>query len=321
MLFDIALPTAVFLIALVSTLVYGKAEKRVKTMFEDKEFSIRDAALLVVAMGTMVSVLVVFPTQAILVLFLWVYSVALFMVIYLISKKWYFGPIGPAVFLALYFLFRGTSLWNFWLLDLFAVIFVVFITVYIGSLFTWKTTLVFALILTIMDVIQVLITGYMVKTSEKIISLYLPVFIVLPVVPYLTPTLGLGLGDLFLTGLLSIQTTKKYGRRVALSALLSISIVFGIVEVFMLNYFPEQALPATVMIFGGWLIAISYNQRAFIMSSPYLTEVTAFTVLTVLGIIGALAQSTWWLFPTLTFVLLGIAATIENRYRRVKGDS
>jgi hypothetical protein len=256
MLFDVALPIAVFLIALASTLLYEKVEKRVKTMFEEREFSMRDAALLVIAMGTMVSVLVVFPTQAILVLFLWVFSVALFMITYLISQKWYLGPIGPAVFLALYFVFKDTNVWNFWLLDLFAVIFVVFITVYVGSLFTWKTTLAFALLLTIMDVIQVLYTGYMVKTSEKFINLSLPVFIVLPVVPSLHPLLGLGLGDLFLTGLLSIQTTKKFGRQVALISVLSIVIVFGIVESFMLTFFPEQALPATVMIFGGWLIVI-----------------------------------------------------------------
>jgi presenilin-like A22 family membrane protease len=213
-----------------------------------------------------VSVLVVFPTQAILVLFLLVFSVALFMITYLISQKWYLGPIGPTVFLALYFTFKDTSVWNFWLLDLFAVIFVVFITVYVGSLFTWKTTLVFALLLTIMDVIQVLYTGYMVKTSERIISLSLPIFIVLPVVPALHPLLGLGLGDLFLTGLLSIQTAKKFGRKTALMSVLSIVIVFGIVESFMLTYFPEQALPATVMIFGGWLIVIGakYVNRSMV---------------------------------------------------------
>jgi len=281
MLFDMALPTAIFLITLASTLLYGKVEKRVKTMFEEREFSIRDAALLVVAMGTMVSVLVIFPTQAILVLFLWVFSVALFMVTYLISQKWYLGPIGPAVFLALYFVFKDTSVWNFWLLDLFAVIFVVFITVYVGSLFTWKPTLAFALLLTIMDVIQVLYTGFMVKTSERIISLSLPIFIVLPVVPSLHPLLGLGLGDLFLTGLLSIQTAKKFGRQIALVSVLSIAIVFGIVEAFMLTYFPEQALPATVMIFGGWLIIIgakyvnrTMGARRQAVPTHYLDQVT-----------------------------------------------
>ncbi|HVP40651.1 MAG TPA: hypothetical protein VMS95_01690 [Candidatus Krumholzibacteriaceae bacterium] len=281
MQFDVALPTALFLIALASTLVYEKVEKRVKTMFEEREFSMRDAVLLVIAMGTMVSVLVIFPTQAILVLFLWVFSVALFMITYLISQKWYLGLIGPAVFLTLYFVFKDTSVWNFWLLDLYAVIFVVFITVYVGSLFTWKTTLVFALLLTIMDVIQVLYTGYMVKTAERIISLSLPIFIVLPAVPSLHPLLALGLGDLFLTGLLSIQTVKKFGRQVALMSVLSIAIVFGIVEAFMLTYFPEQPLPATVMIFGGWLIVIgakylkiNIDSRRHAVPTRHLDQVT-----------------------------------------------
>jgi hypothetical protein len=317
-LFDVALPMAVFLIALASTLLYGKVEKRVKNMFEEREFTMRDAVLLVIAMGTMVSVLVVFPTQAILVLFLWVFSVALFMITYLISQRWYLGPVGPAAFLVLYFVFKDTSVWNPWLLDLFAVIFVVFITVYVGSLFTWKTTLAFALLLTIMDVIQVLYTGYMVRTSEKIIGLSLPVFIVLPVVPFLHQRMGLGLGDLFLTGLLSIQATKKYGRQVALISVLSIVTVFAIVESFMLTYFPEQGLPATVMVFGGWLIAVSTHERNIIASDPYLTEITTYTLLTVMGIIGALVQTIWWLFPTLIFSLFGTATTMEYRYRRVK---
>jgi len=281
MLFDVALPTAIFLIALAATLLYGKVEKRVKTMFEEREFTLRDAALLVIVMGIMVSVLVIVPSQAILVLFLWVFSVALFMITYLISQKWYLGPIGPAVFLVLYFVFKDTGVWNFWLLDLFAVIFVVFITVYVGSLFTWKTTIAFALLLTIMDVIQVLYTGYMVTTSQKIISLSLPIFIVLPVVPSLQTLLGLGLGDLFLTGLLSIQTTKKYGKRFAIMSVLSIAIIFGIVEAFMLTYFTHQALPATVMIFGGWLIAIGVkyaNRRMGLrrqaVPTHYLDQVT-----------------------------------------------
>jgi hypothetical protein len=271
-MFDVALPTAVFAIAIACTLLYGKVEKRVSTMFEEREFTMQDAAILVIAMGAMVSVLVIFPTQAILVLFLWVFSVALFMITYLISQKWYLGPLGPAVFLALYFVFRNTNVWTPWLLDIFALIFVMFITVYISSLFTWKTTLVFALLLTIMDVIQVLYTGYMVKTSERIIGLSLPVLIVLPVVPSLHTWVGLGLGDLFLTGLLSIQTTKKYGRQVSLMSVLSIAVIFGIVEAFMLTFFPEQALPATVMVFGGWLIAMFLTKKIRLRATHILQK-------------------------------------------------
>jgi hypothetical protein len=254
MTFDIALPIAIFFIALATILLSAKLERRVKSLFEEKEFTMRDSVLLVVAMGGMVTALVFVPSEAILVLFLWVFSVAMFMITYLISQKWYLGFIGPTVFLALYFIFKDTAVWKWYLLDMFAVIFIVFITVYVGSFFTWKTTFAFASFLTIMDIIQVLGTGYMVQTSGKIIDLALPIFIVLPVLPSTNILMALGLGDLFLTGLLGIQTAKKFGRRFAMISVLSMAIVFGIVEALMLTYFEHQALPATVMIFGGWLI-------------------------------------------------------------------
>jgi len=257
MTFDVMLPTALILIAVATILLYSKLEKRVKTLFEEKEFTIKDALLIVVAMGAMITVLVIVPSQAILVLFLWVFSVALFMITYLISQRWYLGLVGPVAFLVLYFLFKDTAVWKYYLLDLFAILFIVFITVYVGSFFTWKTTFAFAAFLTIMDVIQVLGTGYMITTSKKIFDLSLPIFIVLPVVPSLEALMALGLGDLFLTGLLGIQTEKKYGRRFAILAIVSMAVVFGIVEAIMLTYFPHQGLPATVMIFGGWLIAVA----------------------------------------------------------------
>jgi hypothetical protein len=317
MTFDVALPLALSFIAVATILLYTKLEKRVKTLFEEREFSIRDVLLLVVAMGVMVTVLVFVPSQAILVLFLWVFSVALFMAVYLASKKWYLGFIGPAVFLVLYFLFKDTWVWKWYLLDVFAVIFVVFITVYVGSFFTWKTTFAFAFFLTIMDIIQVLGTGYMVTTGEKVISLALPIFIVLPILPSLQFLMALGLGDLFLTGLLSIQTAKKFGKRFAIISILSMAIVFGIVEALMLTYSPQQALPATVMIFGGWLIALSIGQRDRILVNPYLTETTVYTTLAVISTIGALAQSIWWLFAGFIFGLLAVAVALEYRYRRV----
>jgi presenilin-like A22 family membrane protease len=271
MTFDITLPIILILIAAATIFLSEKMEKRVKTLFEEKEFTIRDAVLLVVAMGAMVTALVFVPSQAILVLFLWVFCVALFMITYLISQKWFLGFIGPVIFLVLYFVFRNSWVWNYYLLDTFAFIFIVFITVYVGSFFTWKTTLAFALFLTIMDVIQVLGTRYMVTTSQKVLSLSLPIFIVVPVVPSLQYLVALGLGDLFLTGLLSIQTAKKFGRRFAIESTVLIALVFGIVEALALTYYPKQALPATVMIFGGWLIAIATKYGMKLLGKEALT--------------------------------------------------
>jgi len=310
MTFDIMLPTALVLIAVATIFLYSKLEKRVKTLFEEREFSIKDALLLVIAMGGMVTLMVIIPSQAILVLFLWVYSVALFMITYIISQRWYLGFIGPAAFLVLYFLFKDTTVWNYYLLDLFAILFIIFITVYVGSFFTWKTTFAFAVFLTIMDVIQVLGTGYMITTSRKIFDLSLPIFIVLPVVPSPGFLMALGLGDLFLTGLLGIHTAKKYGRRFAFMAVLSMAVVFGIVEAIMLTYFPHQGLPATVMIFGGWLITLLVLFRRQIDADPYLTESITYGLLTAMGVLGALALTLWWLLPTALFGLLASVASI-----------
>lgn len=318
MTFDVMLPTALVLIAVATIILYSKLEKRVKTLFEEREFSIKDALLLVIAMGGMVTLMVIIPSQAILMLFLWVFSVALFMITYIVSQKWYLGFIGPAAFLALYFLFKDTAVWNYYLLDLFAIIFIVFITVYVGSFFTWKTTFAFAVFLTIMDVIQVLGTGYMITTSRKIFDLSLPIFIVLPVMPSMEFLMALGLGDLFLTGLLGIHTAKKYGRRFAFMAILSMAVVFGAVEAFMLTYFPYQGLPATVMIFGGWLIALLALFRRQIDADPYLTESITYGLLTAMGVLGALALTLWWLLPTVVFGLLASAASISYMKKQAR---
>jgi hypothetical protein len=318
MTFDVVLPIVLILIATVTIFLSERMEKRVKTLFEEKEFTIRDAVLLVVALGGMVTVLAFVPTQAILVLFLWVFSLALFMITYLISQKWFLGFTGPAIFLALYFVFRDTWIWNYYLLDAFAFIFVVFITVYIGSFFTWKITFAFALLLTIVDVIQVLGTRFTVTTSEKVLSLSLPIFIIVRAAPAVQYLLALGLGDLFLTGLLSIQTAKKFGRRFAIESSVSIAIVFGIVEAFTLTYYPQQPLPATVMIFGGWLLALPASQKDRILSNSYLTETTIYGIVTGISIIGTLGQSIWWLIPGASFGALAIVSALEYEHGTMK---
>jgi len=318
MTFDVVLPAVLILIATVTILLSERMEKRVKTLFQERDFTIRDAVLLVIAMGGMVTVLAFVPSEAILILFLWVFSVALFMITYLISQKWFLGFIGPAIFLALYFIFRNTSVWNYYLLDTFAFIFVVFITVYVGSLFTWKTTIAFALFLTIVDVIQVLGTRFTVTTSEKVFSLSLPIFIILRAVPATQYLLALGLGDLFLTGLLSIQTAKKFGRRFAIGSSVSMAIVFGIVEAFTLTYYPQQALPATVMIFGGWLLFLPISQKDRILCNPYLTETSVFAILFGISIIGMVGQNIWWVLPGAFFGLLAVVAAIKYEHTTMK---
>jgi hypothetical protein len=123
-----------------------------------------------------------------------------------------------------------------------------------GSLFTWKTTAAFAALLTIMDIIQVLITGFTVVSAGKAIELGLPVGVILPTFPYAGWTF-LGLGDIFLFGLLSIQTTRKYGRNFGLVSILSMTIVFLLLQTILLNY-ADGGFPATVLVISGWLTSL-----------------------------------------------------------------
>lgn len=250
MQFDILLPSVLFFITVASVILHGKYKRKIKSLLEEKELKIRDAVSLVALMGVVVTVLVLVPQYAIRAIFLCMYAIILYLTTYLIIPKWYLAPLTPAVFILLY-LFS----WNVYLLDIFAAIFVIFISVYLGSLFTWKTTVVFAGLLTIMDIVLVLVTKAMVTTGMTMIrDLRLPVAIIVPAFPA-TARITLGLGDIFFSGLLSIQTTEKYGKKMGCLSALFIAVTFAIFE-FIQLYYGFQALPATVFVVSGWLISL-----------------------------------------------------------------
>jgi len=256
--FDILLPSALFFLTAAAVFLYPKLENKVKAILEEKKFSIRDVVVLVVVMGIAVTVLVIIPDYAILILFLILYSMMLFLSIYIVLSKWYMGLLLPATFLALYFVFWNTPRTDVSVLifmDVFAAIFVVFASVYMGTLFSWETIAVFAGLLTVMDVIQVLVTGFMVESSLKMQNLKLPVMIFVPTFPYQSSGMLLGLGDILLSSLLTIQTARKYGKKFGYISLAFISAAFLIFEFLMLNY-ETGAMPATVFIVCGWLVAL-----------------------------------------------------------------
>jgi len=256
--FDILLPSALFLLTAAAVFLYPKLETKVKSILEDKKFSIRDVVVLVVVMGIAVTVIVLIPSEAIRILFLIFYSMMLFFSAYMVLPRWYIGLLLPAAFLILYFVFWNTPRTDASVLifmDVFAVIFVVFASVYMGTLFGWETIAVFAGLLTVMDVIQVLVTGFMVESSKKMLSLNLPVMIFVPTFPYQSAGMILGLGDILLSSLLTIQTARKYGRKFGYVSIAFIAAAFLIFEVLMF-YYMTGAMPATVFIVCGWLASL-----------------------------------------------------------------
>ncbi len=257
MYFDIAMPLTLFFVTLLSVFLNEKTDRKLKSVLEERKFALRDAILLLAAMAAMVSLIAFIPQMAIMTIFLFSYSTLLFIFTYLFSnKRWYVATLMPALFVFLYLFFNKTPIWSNYLINLYGVIFAILITLYLGSLFTWKTSLVFAVLLTIMDAILVF-TGTMGSAATATISLNLPVLITVQTLPAVVLDgkivyMRLGLGDLFFAGLLAIQTFKTYGRNFAILSVIAMATSFFIFEAVLLTYGPI-AFPGTLMIICGWL--------------------------------------------------------------------
>jgi hypothetical protein len=266
--FDLGMPITLFLVTLLSMFLSKKTEGKLKGSLEDREFQSRDAALLVGLMAVMIT-LVVFVQQIsviMMVLFLFAYSMLLFTFTYLFSKnRWYVGILPPAVFILLYVFLRDTNVWIYYLSNIYGLVFAVLITLYLATLFTWKTTAVFGALITVMDIILVLVTKTMVEAASAAMRLSLPVFVFVPLIPLNITTEGillgmrLGLGDFFFAGLLAIQTFKQYGKRFAVLSAATMTVSFFIFEVLMLTY-QISALPGTLMIICGWVPLVLFKE-------------------------------------------------------------
>jgi len=326
--FDIAMPLTLFAVTMVAMFLNKRVERKLKSTLEEKEFRVRDAVLLVAAMSVMISLMVFIPQTAVMIMFLFSYSMLLFIFTYLFSdfkknrakifclaflvvsflaatisllsfgvngtvaygalgffglfgfaflaliyeenrvdtgERWYLAVLPPASFICLYLFFSRTPIWFPYLLDLFAVVFAVLIILYLGSLFTWKTSLIFVGLLTVMDIILVLFTGTMVSAARHVFVLRLPILISVPTVPIILTEWGwlymsLGLGDFFFAGLIGIQTMKKFGKDFAVLSVVSMTISFFVFEILMLNY-GLRAFPGTLMIICGWLPLVLWKMR------------------------------------------------------------
>ena len=247
---DIILPSIISIVTITVVLLFNKLKQRLRTPFQETQLGIREAALLVVVMGLMVTVFAFIPQQAIQFLFLLSCSVILFLFAYALLNKWALALIAPLIFVTLYFFF-----WNLLLLNIFAILFAVLISVYVGSFFSWKTVLVFTALITAMDVIQVFITGHMGESAQRLIELDLPLLIDVPTFPW-KGGFRLGVGDLFLAGLLAIRTAEKFGKKAYILTSISSGIAFLLFVIVVLNINFTSYFPATVVVVTGWLLGL-----------------------------------------------------------------
>jgi hypothetical protein len=188
------------------------------------------------------------------------------------KSRWYVAAQPPALFVLLFvffnFLYSGTlQVWYPILMDVFGFTFAVLIILYLSSMFSWKTVGLFAVLLTILDIILVIGTGTMVVAAKQFTGLGLPVLVYLPNVPFVYSATGallsrgLGLGDFFFAGVLAVQTFNKFGKKTAFIAAIAMAVAFGIWEAFLPDIITGlipivgrniQGFPGTLMIISGW---------------------------------------------------------------------
>ncbi len=328
--FDIAMPLTLFMVTVVAMFLEKKVEGKLKGVLEERELRVRDVVLLVATISVTIFLIVFVPQIGVMAIFLFAYSMLLFIFTYLFSdfkkaqaklfciaflvvgflagaislfsfgadvtvgygalaffclfgfafvaflyeqnrvetsERWYLAVLPPALFLCLYLFFSRTPIWFPYLLDLYGIVFAVLIILYLGSLFTWKTALIFVGLLTVIDVILVLVTGSMVSAVSHVSGLRLPVLVSVPTVPAIVTDLGtlymgLGLGDFFFAGLLAIQTYRKYGRDFAILSVIAMTVSFFVFEAFILSY-RLGVFPGTLMIICGWLPLVLWKKLKY----------------------------------------------------------
>jgi hypothetical protein len=194
------------------------------------------------------------------------------------KEKWYVAVQPPAMFVLLFvffnFVYNGSfQVWFPVLMDVFGLTFAILIILYLSSLFNWKTVGLFAVLLTVMDIILVIVTPVMLGAAKQFTGLGLPVLVYLPNVPAITSQgallfRGLGLGDFFFAGVLAVQTFNKFGKRTALIAAVAMALAFGIWEAFLGDIIKWLipivgrnigGFPGTVMIISGWAPVIAWK--------------------------------------------------------------
>lgn len=241
---------------------------------------------LVSLLGPLADSYVVYRVVAFMALAAFCFGAAVFEQLKDLTKaRWYIAAQPPAIFVLLFVFFNviyeGTvSLWFPVLMDIFGFTFAILIILYLSSLFSWKTVGIFAVLLTVMDIVLVIGTGTMVTAAKQFTGLGLPVLVYLPNVPLIpiaNPEFlnifgfaprGLGLGDFFFAGILAVQTFNKFGKKTGLISVVSMALAFGIWEAFLGDILKALepivgreigGFPGTLMIISGWAPIVAYK--------------------------------------------------------------
>ncbi|MEM1514574.1 MAG: hypothetical protein QXH24_00735 [Candidatus Bathyarchaeia archaeon] len=259
---NLLLPISLFMMTALPVLIYKGVAEKSKKIFENKKISVLEAIFIVAFIGLLVIIINFIPSYAIQILFITALSYNLFIFTHLFSRRVVVSIVPPIIFTAsfliLNFLLMENILAVILITDIFSVTFAIIAVTLISPLFSWRVMIIFASLLAIMDFIHVFITGSMVEAAGKVVSLSLPLILLLPSISSLKKLTILGLGDIFLSGLLSTHVASRYNSKAGLLTAFSISIVFLIYDVIASNFILHlRAFPATILVLSGFLMGMS----------------------------------------------------------------
>lgn len=245
-----------------SILVYRKSAERVKELSGGKKIGSREVIVTIIFISVLITIIGLIPSYALQVLLIAALSYILFIFTYLFSKRLFISAIPPAAFVISFLLLSRLLATNILVAimttNFFATVFAVIAVALLGPLFSWKTLMLFTALLTIVDIVHVFITGHMVVAAYKVMGLGLPLMFLLPRLPSLTELTVLGLGDVFLSGLLSTYMASKYNFKAGLLTATSISIIFLAFDIIVYNFAQGvKVFPATILVLIGWLLGKS----------------------------------------------------------------
>lgn len=151
--------------------------------------------------------------------------------------------------------------WNTYTFNLMAILLVVSLILLMSNIISWKASKLLFTLLLIMDITLVFITKDMVALGSKILSLQIPILIHIPY----GRGISIGLGDIFIFGLLCLQFTKEkgYKNNKSLEFVWMTTAIFFIILYLVRYYLPEMTYPATIFVGLSFIGAaiLSRSQR------------------------------------------------------------
>ncbi len=144
--------------------------------------------------------------------------------------------------------------WNTYTYNLIAVLLAISLILLISNIISWGVLKLFFVLIMIMDITLVFITRDMVAFGNKILFLQIPILVHIP----FGEGISIGLGDIFITGLLCLEFTKEkeYSDNRSFRFVWIITILFFIILYFVKAYLPHQMYPATIFIGLSFIGAI-----------------------------------------------------------------